>query len=872
MVAMGGGKGNFQFLPGVGSASDLPAPDLEAAPDLEQASLSQEAGAFGAGVIRPFGGDRALKFAGVKPETLEHLKKVAPGWSATGHFLGAAAPSLIAGALTAGAAAPAVIGAQAAAGGATALGEAISEDALGESQLVSERTLAHVGLGTLIGGATQGVFEGLSAGIPKAINAFRASTIDAENAVHQAVVTGAAHAGEKATGFGLKDYFKDPAAATSEERLAQENAGDVLTKDALQLNREKATGALYKSISALTDKQDEANSIFETGHRAQMRSVMDPSDATANAAVDKSASLLSQLRSMSQEMRADPKTYKAGNIQDAFENVLDKFEGDLGKIDPRTDNAAADLHEAIGKFGDNFKKSIPFEDIEAQERDAPIGTRVVAEKMHDAYSMIRGASGDEGTFGKSAKLFNETAAIREDRFQAEHNDDKTGFLDFFGKGTGKSRAPDLGKVNTYLGQWAKGKATSEAPMQSIETWLGTMRKYGDYVHGRFEAGGMHPIDDLGSAVSEVEKAMATAKDATDAAINYVKPKPGIAQSFQRYARGVKGEAEEGSMLGAGAEGLEAVNRGAEAAEHGAGMLGQAAGALGLGHLAPVALAGLAAVKVARAAPAAAIKVLGAIARRNNFVNQAIRTSARDMVEGTSESAGTSELAAAGDKGLRSVDFAGGEAPAGETRAEGAKRLSDQLSDLQASPSALPDRLTAAMRHVREHAPGVARGMTASTLQAALFLASKAPRDPLAGQTVAPDDWTPTPDQARDFEQYVQGAVYPMRTVHRMTKGLATPHEVEAFNTVWPAMAADHKGAITARLVKNPEKIKAMTHQRKVILSAYLGRPVDRTTLPLTPPPVTMPAPAPQPNMRAKPLRSKLSIADRSQLSTERGSD
>ena len=459
---------------------------------------------------------------------------------------------------------------------------------------------------------------------------------------------------------------------------------------------------------------------------------------------------------------------------------------------------------------------------------------------------------------------------------AESNPEKTGVFQLLGKqlANGDWR-PDVPRIRSYLTKASKGQAESDLPMQSIANWVEKLKAENDYMQGRYKLGGMQPIDDLGPSISALEQAQATAKTATDAAINFVKPPLGIAQQFARYAKGGKGEAEGGALEEAAAAGLEGVNRSAEAAERGAGGMGAAAagvmGASGLGHVAAAGLGVLGAVKMVRAAIPMGIRALGWIARRNNAVSQAVRTSAEDVISGTAESAGTRAAAERASNGLRGVDFAGGEVPAGETTAQGAKRIAGQLQDFQTSPEALPDRVAAATNHIAAHAPAVTAMIAKSATNAALFLATKAPRDQLAGQTVAPDDWQPTPDQAREFKHYVMGTVYPMRTLRRFSEGKASPQEMEAVQAVYPALTADHKGAITARLIKHPEKIAQMPHQRVMALSGYLGRPLDRTALPMPQTPASMPTQPPQ-TARSKSLRSKITLADRSRLSTDRGDE
>lgn len=188
---------------------------------------------------------------------------------------------------------------------------------------------------------------------------------------------------------------------------------------------------------------------------------------------------------------------------------------------------------------------------------------------------------------------------------------------------------------------------------------------------------------------------------------------------------------------------------------------------------------------------------------------------------------------------RHVDrvFKGGRAPESSTPTTqdfGAKRMRldsleghnkrvDEIRQLAEDPQALLERTTKNLGNLSNIAPGVSGGMTRVASTAMQYLAAQAQTPPKAGP-LAPD-YVPSEAERYSFAKKLETVEEPMSVMRHAAAGTLTQEQVDALKAVYPSLYAD----ISNRLLTKAVSVKSMPYQQVLMVGLLTGTDLDGTT-------------------------------------------
>lgn len=121
-------------------------------------------------------------------------------------------------------------------------------------------------------------------------------------------------------------------------------------------------------------------------------------------------------------------------------------------------------------------------------------------------------------------------------------------------------------------------------------------------------------------------------------------------------------------------------------------------------------------------------------------------------------------------------------------------------------------------------PEVANGIEKTQFRKLEYLASKLPRDPTPEHLqVGPDKWEPSQAQMAQFARTMEVVEHPEKAVQRLAQGTATPDDIDALKSVWPA----HYQMVRDLCIRNMNTLqKQMPYQNRLNLSILMDVPAD----------------------------------------------
>jgi hypothetical protein len=350
------------------------------------------------------------------------------------------AVSKLGSAITAGAAAPAITtagkvlsqaGALAAGsaveGAAYGLGQAVSEDALGDPSALGEKLFSHVGQGALLGAGLGGVLGAGKVAIPAAIEKAGLKT----EALREVVGDTLAKAAAKVSGKSEEDIKELTRGLFTKE-------GAEVRQKALEgfKERESTVRDLTKGLSDQADSINKATKQYYQGARQEEISKLMsevPHETAFNAAADTAGDIKAAIK----EMRSEPELYSAtGKVRQA-ELISEGLENKLVNAKTSEDvyHAVNDAKQQLGTLS-KFQGMPTDAERATIARIKQIGHEV---KTHLENPAIYGEAGARQAALNSA--YSEYASASKD------------FLKSFGKRLSNGETQiDPGKVNSFLNQ------------------------------------------------------------------------------------------------------------------------------------------------------------------------------------------------------------------------------------------------------------------------------------------------------------------------------------------------------------------------------------------------------------------------------------
>lgn len=157
----------------------------------------------------------------------------------------------------------------------------------------------------------------------------------------------------------------------------------------------------------------------------------------------------------------------------------------------------------------------------------------------------------------------------------------------------------------------------------------------------------------------------------------------------------------------------------------------------------------------------------------------------------------------------------------EKRMRRFEKTQDELRMIAGVPEASLDKLSNSTRDLSTHAPDTTAALQQKGSAAVSFLHSKLPQPP--NQKALSAKWEASQSDIAKFERYQRIVSKPTAALGQITDGTLTPETIETLTTVYPRMYQEMKGAITEELTNVKER---PDYQRRLMLSMFLGQNVD----------------------------------------------
>jgi hypothetical protein len=190
-----------------------------------------------------------------------------------------------------------------------------------------------------------------------------------------------------------------------------------------------------------------------------------------------------------------------------------------------------------------------------------------------------------------------------------------------------------------------------------------------------------------------------------------------------------------------------------------------------------------------------------------------------------------ELAAPkGARGFFSTMLDDGAKPAGTSRERYAQRA-EQVTKLQANPAMVASRVGSALRDVSDAAPKTTQVATATALRGLQFLSDKLPpsrRDQFSLQPQLQPKTRASDAEISRFMRYAEAIDDPVIVLREAKAGTLTRDHVEAVKAVYPALHEQMRGEVMNYLMASK---RDLPYARRIQLGILLDIPTDKTLSP-----------------------------------------
>lgn len=161
---------------------------------------------------------------------------------------------------------------------------------------------------------------------------------------------------------------------------------------------------------------------------------------------------------------------------------------------------------------------------------------------------------------------------------------------------------------------------------------------------------------------------------------------------------------------------------------------------------------------------------------------------------------------------------------GNDGADGHDKLAARVTELAADPAALAQATSAVTGPWRDAAPEVADATQQQLAKTIQYLATAAPKAPAPAAPFAPQYWSPTAKERRDFHDRAEVAANPMRVMHHVERGTLTDAHLDAAEQLYPTVLGDMRGKVLQFAAEHPTA--KMPAPERASISKLLGYPLD----------------------------------------------
>ena len=164
-----------------------------------------------------------------------------------------------------------------------------------------------------------------------------------------------------------------------------------------------------------------------------------------------------------------------------------------------------------------------------------------------------------------------------------------------------------------------------------------------------------------------------------------------------------------------------------------------------------------------------------------------------------------------------------------SRAAAFKNRRAELAELITNPDLASRRVTEALLPLQDAAPETTRALADKTIGAAQFLYEKMPKPPPSvEQSLTPKAWRPTEAEIVRWERYLRAVEDPQSVLRNLSRGTISQEEVETMQTIYPKL---HLGVVEALNENLAELQRELPRKTRTQLSLWFGVPVDATLTP-----------------------------------------
>lgn len=152
------------------------------------------------------------------------------------------------------------------------------------------------------------------------------------------------------------------------------------------------------------------------------------------------------------------------------------------------------------------------------------------------------------------------------------------------------------------------------------------------------------------------------------------------------------------------------------------------------------------------------------------------------------------------------------------------KLADHLKDMNGDPNRFADALQQATQALHNVAPNINSSLNLAAVRATQFLQSKLPAQNPPSPLTKP--YEPSKSELAKFNRYTTIIDNPLHVLQQLKHGDLTTESLETLQTVYPKLLGQMQQAINDKL--NEKEVGKLSYQSKIMLSAFLGHDLSNS--------------------------------------------
>lgn len=153
-----------------------------------------------------------------------------------------------------------------------------------------------------------------------------------------------------------------------------------------------------------------------------------------------------------------------------------------------------------------------------------------------------------------------------------------------------------------------------------------------------------------------------------------------------------------------------------------------------------------------------------------------------------------------------------------------KKMESHLKDMGSDPNRFSDALEQATKALHDVASNTNSSLTLAAVRATQFLQSKLPTQNQPSVLTKP--YEPSKSELAKFNRSVDIVEHPLNALKQLQDGTLTSETLEALHTVYPKLLNQMQQSIRNNL--NEKNVAKMSYQSKIMISAFLGQDLSNS--------------------------------------------